>query len=460
MASSSKRNSAVRTQNTFCPEDGVCKHGFLIKSPPLQLFGSQNSWKRRFFILSKSSKGNYILKYLKGQNIKGSIAVDQIINVEVGISNSDIMEMVRKMFKCLPEQVMSISTGNRCYYLIGSSRQETEDWVAVISSVCREAKRGGFYPENQDLANPEIRSRPSSLPLFLNSVGTTSFLERQSYQEENGSSEDKNRPNSDPGLHQAQCDSPRGVCPSLDKNLGRSEEKLLSSDTDEDIKKDEEDYYQIPTNILAKCATEVSKPDPTAGSDVPVEEKPAQNPVKENIYMSMKSLKLLDESCQLMCRHDGLPSPPKCQDNNACPRDLEANRDLKFPESSTSQQPALQRRQNSLPLSVVQLSILLSRVRDETQLQKLDIFIPLAVVSYLKLTEAAGQICVSQWTGPCQLGCLFNHGDRIVAVNDLQPQDVEEAYFFISRSTRKEVKLTVCRIPHSDIFHVKGCSCS
>ncbi|KFV43116.1 Pleckstrin homology domain-containing family S member 1, partial [Tyto alba] len=66
---------------------------------------------------------------------------------------------------------------------------------------------------------------------------------------------------------------------------------------------------------------------------------------------------------------------------------------------------------------------------------------------------------VSQWTGPCQLGCLFNHGDHIVAVNDLQPQDVEEAYFFISRSIRKEVKLTVCRIPHSDIFHVKGCSC-
>ncbi|XP_032844413.2 pleckstrin homology domain-containing family S member 1 [Tyto alba] len=462
MASPSKRNSAVRTQNTFCPEDAVCKHGFLIKSPPLQLFGSQNSWKRRFFILSKTSKGNYILKYLKGQNIKGSIAVDQIINIEVGISNSEIMEMVRKMFKCLPEQVMSISTGNRCYYLIGSSRQETEDWVTVISSICREAKRGGCCPENRDLPNPEIRSRPSSLPLFLNSIGTTSFPERQSYQEESGSSEDKNRPNSDPGPHQAQCDSPRGVCPSLDQNLGKSEEKLLSSDTDEDIKKDEEDYYQTPTNILAKCATEVSKPDSTAGSDVPVQEKPVQsNPVKENIYMSMKSLKLLDESCQLTCRRDGLPSPPKCQENSTCPRDLEANRDLQFPEITTSQQPALQRRQNSLPLSVVQLSILLSRVTDETQLQKLDIFVSLADInSYLKLTEAAGQICVSQWTGPCQLGCLFNHGDHIVAVNDLQPQDVEEAYFFISRSIRKEVKLTVCRIPHSDIFHVKGCSCS
>ncbi|KAM6203329.1 pleckstrin homology domain-containing family S member 1 [Sarcoramphus papa] len=462
MASTSKRNSAVKIQNMFCPQGGVCKHGFLIKSPPLQLFGSQNSWKRRFFILSESSKGNYILKYLKGQNIKGSIAVDQIINIEVGISNSEVMETVRKMFKCLPEQVMSITTANRCYYLIGSSRQETEDWVTVISSVCKEAKRGGCCPQNRDLPNPEVRSRPSSLPLFLNSIDTTSFPERQSYHKGNGSSEDKNRPNSDPGPHQAQCDSPRGVFPSLDKNLGKSEENLLSSDTDQDIKKDEEDYYQTPSNILAKCTTEVSKPDPTAGSDVPVQEEPVQkNPVKDNVYMSMKSLRLLDESGQPMCRHDGLPPPPKCQDNSACPRDLAANRGLKFPESSTSQQPTLQRRQNSLPLSVVQLSILLSQVTDETQLQKLDIFVPLTDInSYLKLTEAAGHICISQWTGPCRLGCLFNHGDHIVAVNDLQPQGVEEACFFISRSTRKEVKLTVCRIPHSDIFHVKGCSCS
>ncbi|NXX18515.1 PKHS1 protein, partial [Podargus strigoides] len=332
-------------QNTSCPEGGVCKHGFLIKSPPLQLVSSQNSWKRRFFILSKSSKGNYILKYLKGQNIKGSIAVDQIISIEVGISKSEIMEMVKKMFKCLPEEVMSINTGNRCYYLIGSSRQETEDWVTVISSVCSEAKRGGCCSQS------------------------TYFFCIQ----ETGSSEDKNRPNSDPGPQQAQCDSPRGAVPSLvsrtnqtalglfslqkrllaDKNLGKSEENLLSSDTDEDIKKDEEDYYQTPSNILAKV-----------------------------VY-----------HCQLTCRCDGLPSPPKCQDKSACPRDLEANRDLNFPESSTSQQPVLQRRQNSLPLSVVQLSILLSQVTDETQLQKLDIFIPLAdISSYLNLTEAAGQI--------------------------------------------------------------------
>ncbi|KAM3666576.1 pleckstrin homology domain-containing family S member 1 isoform 1-T1 [Ammospiza maritima maritima] len=463
MASTNKRNSAVRIQNTFCPEGGVCKHGFLIKSPPVQLFSSQNSWKRRLFVLSKSSTGNYILKYLKGQHVKGSIAVDQIISIQVGISNAEIMETVRKMFKCLPEQVMSISTGNRCYYLIGDSRQEIDDWVTLISSVCREDTRSECCPQNQDLPNPEVRSRTSSLPLFLSSVDMASFPDRQSCQEENGSSEDKNRPYSDPGPHQAQCDSPRGVCPSLqDKILGGSEENLLLSDPDENMQKDEEDYYQTPSSVLAKCTTEVSRPDPTAEPDVPEQEKPEQNsPVKENIYMSMKSIKLLDETCQLTCRRDGLPSPPKCQSNSARPRDLGAEKGTKFPESNTSLQPTLQRRQSSLPLSVVHLSILLSQVTDEMQLQKLDIFVPLADINnYLKLTEAAGRICVSQWAGPLRLGCLFNHGDHVVAVNDLQPQGVEEAFFFISRSTRKEVKLTVCRIPHSDTFHAKGCSCS
>ncbi|NXA72033.1 PKHS1 protein, partial [Thryothorus ludovicianus] len=376
-------------QNTFCPEGGVCKHGFLIKSPPLQLFSSQNSWKRRLFVLSKSSSGNYILKYLKGQHTKGSIAVDQIISTEVGISNAEILETVRKMFKCLPEQVMSISTGNRCYYLIGNSRQEIEEWVTLISSISREDKRSGCCPQGEIAAKellgfcshkalckwPSKRKlNVGQAPLDLWSI----FMRSQIFFlciQENGSSEDKNRPYSDPGPHQAQCDSSRGVFPSLvsrinqralafllntnpsfqqDKVLGRSEENLLLSDPEENIKKEEEDYYQTPSNVLAK---------------------------------------VVNQLCQFTCRHDGLPSPPKYQNNSACPRDLEEDKDTNFPESNISLQPALQRRQNSLPLSVVHLSILLSQVTDEMQLQELDIFVPLADINnYLKLTEAAGRI--------------------------------------------------------------------
>ncbi|XP_012950142.1 pleckstrin homology domain-containing family S member 1 isoform X3 [Anas platyrhynchos] len=430
MASGSKKNSAVGAQKTFCSEGGICQHGFLIKSPPLQLLNSQKSWKRRFFILSKSSKGNYILKYLKGQSVKGSIPVDEIVKVEIGISSSEIMATVKKMFRCFLEEVMSITTGNRCYYLIGKSSLEIEDWVTAISSVMK-AKIDGHCPQNQNLANPEVKSRPWSLPLFLDSEDVTSSLERQSYLE--------------------------------GKTLRKSDENSLSSDSDEDIKKEVEAYYETPSNLLAKCITEVSKPEPTAVSHVPVPPKKTweRKPVKENVYVSMESLRLLDKSCQLTCGCDRPPTPPKRWASSTCPRDLEANRDPKLPESSTTQQFTLKGRHSSSPLSVVQLSVLLSQVTDETQLQVLDIFIPLADInSYLQLTEAVGQICVSQWTGPCHLGCLFNHGDRIVAVNDLHPQNLEEASLFISRSIRKEVKLTVCRIPHSDTFHVKGCSCS
>ncbi|XP_009666982.2 pleckstrin homology domain-containing family S member 1 isoform X1 [Struthio camelus] len=423
MASRNRRNS-TGTQNTFYHKDEVCKYGFLTKSPPLQLLNSQNSWKRRLFVLSKSSKGCYTLKYLKGQNVKGSIAVDQIVNIEIGISNSERMATVRKMFKCSPEEVISISTGDRSYYLIGRSREEIKDWVAEISSVWREAIGGGCPQEK-------------------------------------GPSEEKNRPNSDPGPYQSQYDSLRRVFPSQNKDLEKTKENPLSSDTDEDVKEEEEEYYKTPSNLLAKCNTEISQPDPTAEPNVPVQEKPVQkDPVKENVYMSMKAL-VLDDNHQLMCTSDGLPTPAKRQETSACPRDLVANGDLKLEESTTRQQPTLQKRQSSLPLSVVQLTILLSQITDETQLQKLDIFIPLTDINnYLTLTEAAGQICVSHWTGTYKLGCIFNHGDRIVAVNDLHPQNVEEVSLFISRSARKEVKLTVCRIPGSDIFHVKGCSCS
>ncbi|XP_010222663.1 PREDICTED: pleckstrin homology domain-containing family S member 1, partial [Tinamus guttatus] len=450
------------TQNILCSNGEVCKHGFFIKSPPLQLLSSQNSWKRRFFILSKSSKSFYTLKYLKGQSIKGSIAVDQIINIEVGISNSDRMAIVKKMFKCPPEEVMSISTGDRSYYLIGKCRQEIEEWVTEISSICKEVKGGGC-PQNQNFANPEVKSRPSSLPLFLTDAGMTNHLESQSIQKEKDHSEEKNRPNSDPGTHQTQGDSLGRAFPSLqNKNMGKTEENPLSSDTDEDIKEEDDDYYKTPSSLLAKCNTEISKPDPTAESNIPVQEKPVhKNAVKEHIYMSMKSLRVLDENHQLTCNSDGLLTLPKCQETNACPRDLVANRNIKLVESSTNQQSILQRKQNSLPLSVVQLTVLLGQVTDETQLQKLDIFIPLTdISSYLTLTEAAGQICVSHWTGPCRLGCIFNHGDHIVAVNDLHPKNVEEVSLFISRSTRKEVKLTLHRIPDSDIFHAEGCSCS
>ncbi|CAM4584068.1 unnamed protein product, partial [Lepidochelys olivacea] len=45
---------------------------------------------------------------------------------------------------------------------------------------------------------------------------------------------------------------------------------------------------------------------------------------------------------------------------------------------------------------------------------------------------------VSHWKGPSHLGCIFHHGDHIVAVNDLRTQSMDEVSLFISRSMRKK----------------------
>lgn len=49
---------------------------------------------------------------------------------------------------------------------------------------------------------------------------------------------------------------------------------------------------------------------------------------------------------------------------------------------------------------------------------------------------------VAQWEGPPRLGCIFCHGDHILAVNDLKPQNLEEVSLFLTRCNQKEVSPT------------------
>ncbi|MBV99647.1 Pleckstrin homology domain-containing family S member 1, partial [Eschrichtius robustus] len=100
-------------------------------------------------------------------------------------------------------------------------------------------------------------------------------------------------------------------------------------------------------------------------------------------------------------------------------------------------------------------------IPDEIQVEKLNVFLsPPDIINYLALKEAAGRICVAQWKGPPHLGCLFFHGDHLLAVNDLKPQSLEEFSLFLSRSIQREkVKLTIARIPNSEKFHAIACTC-
>nr|KAF6458205.1 pleckstrin homology domain containing S1 [Rousettus aegyptiacus] len=102
-----------------------------------------------------------------------------------------------------------------------------------------------------------------------------------------------------------------------------------------------------------------------------------------------------------------------------------------------------------------------NNIPDESQVEKLNLFLsPADIINYLGLVEAAGQICVAQWKGPPRLGCLFCHGDHLLAVNDLKPHNLEEVSLFLSRCIQREkIKLTIGRIPNSEKFHAIACTC-
>ncbi|XP_050814984.1 pleckstrin homology domain-containing family S member 1 isoform X3 [Gopherus flavomarginatus] len=426
MAFKYTRNS-TGNQGTFFQDDEVCKHGDFIKSPPPQLFTTQSSWKKRCFTLCKSSERCYTLKYLKGQQIKGFIAIDQISNIEIGISNYEKMTAVRKMFKCHPEEVLSINTESREYYLIGKDREQVEDWFTSLSSVRMKVKEDGRFAQVEDLAD------------------------------------DKKRPHSDPGSRglpeqQPRHSSPTRLLPSLNNNSEKTSINQLLLDSDENTRAEEEDYYASPSSILAQLESELSKSDPPVQSHNPMEN---EDHLCRKLYVSMKPL-LPEEKLQPTCRSDEFLTLPRSQENSIDLRNCEADgNQQQLTQSSTNKQLTQERKPNVSSLSVVQLSIIINNVTDDSQLQEVDICIPHAdVTSNLTLIEAAGQICVSHWKGPYRLGCIFHHGDHIVAVNDLRTQSIDEVSLFVSRSRRKEVKLTVRRIPDSDIFHIKGCSCS
>ncbi|XP_023959404.3 pleckstrin homology domain-containing family S member 1 [Chrysemys picta bellii] len=463
MAFKSTKNS-TGNQVTFFQEDEVCKHGDFIKSPPPQLFTTQSSWKKRGFTLCKSSERCYTLKYLKGQQIKGFIAIDQISNIEIGISNYEKMTAVRKMFKCHPEEVLSINTESRDYYLIAKDREQVEDWFTSLSLAHMEAKDDGCSAQNQNPSAQRSKGRSlSSPPAFDETVLSTHEEIPSDCGEVEDPADDKKRPHSDPGSRGLPKQRPRHslpapLLPSLNNNSEKTSISQLLLDSEENTGEEGEDYYASPSSILAQLDSELSTSDPPVQSHNPVEN---EDPLSRKLYVSMKPL-LPEEKPQPTCRSDEFLTLPRSQENSIDLRNCEADgNQQQLTQSSTNKQLTQERKPNVSSLSVVQLSIIINKITDDSQLQEVDICIPHAdVTSNLTLIEAAGQICVSHWKGPCRLGCIFHHGDHIVAVNDLRTQSIDEVSLFVSRSMRKEVKLTVRRIPDSDIFHIKGCSCS
>ncbi|XP_032735380.1 pleckstrin homology domain-containing family S member 1 isoform X4 [Lontra canadensis] len=405
----------------FYYENEVCKQDYFIKSPPPQLFFSASSWKRRFFILSKSGERSLRLSYYKDQHRRGSIEIDQNSSVEVGIHGQEKMQSVQKMFKCLPDEVMSIRTTNREYFLIGQDREKIKDWVSFVSSFCLGGETARHSPQEKFSLSGK---RPSSDPSPLLVPSSTSDAVGPTTPR-----------NSLPDMHLMEKNSP-----------GLRQAHLLHdflSETTEDT--EEESYYVSPKSILLELNTSVASND--SGESAKADSLDQFSETTENHYMSMKSYVFREMSHETADSNKESQALPEIQSGGLHLQEQDSQSDSCLPPANMEAQTVNDKKGN---------------IPDEGQVEQLNVFLsPSDIINYLTLTEAAGQICVAQWQGPPRLGCLFFHGDHLLAVNDLKPHGLDEASLFLSRSVQKEkIKLTIGRIPNSEKFHAVSCTCS
>ncbi|XP_007469681.1 PREDICTED: pleckstrin homology domain-containing family S member 1 [Lipotes vexillifer] len=431
-------------QFTSYYESEVCKQDYFIKSPPPQLFFSATSWKKRLFILSKSGGKGFNLSYYKDHHHRGSIEINQSSSVEVGIGNHEKMQSVWKMFKCHHDEVMSIRATNREYFLIGYDREKIKDWVSFLSSLCRNIKAADQNTEEKLSLGDR---RPSSVPIPLlgpsctpEAVSTTTarrslpdmhLMEKSSFLKEKISS----------GLREAHLPHD------------------FLSETAQDT--EEESHYINPRSILLELDNIIA----ASHSGEPIEPIGPGSPDRvskavECHYMSMKSCVFKETSHKSADSKEESQTLADILDGELHPQEQGSGTGSCLSPANTEAQITNDEK-GSASLSVVQLSILINNIPDEIQVEKLNVFLsPPDIKNYLALREAAGRICVAQWDGPPHLGCLFFHGDHLLAVNDLKPQSLEEVSLFLSRSIQGEkVKLTIARIPNSEKFHAIACTC-
>lgn len=418
-------------KRVFFYENGIYRQDFFIKSPPTQLFSSPASWKKRFFVLSKSGE-SYRLAYYKDHHHRGAIEIDGNSSVEIGIRNQEKMEAVQKMFKCQPTEVMSIRTTQREFFLIGHDREKIKDWVSIISSFCRGLKAAQRHPELERLSLDDrgYASGPSPLlspPSTSEAVGASS-------------------PRSN--LPDTQVTSP-GFKQSIPPHESFSETAQL---------KREESYYLSPRNVLLELDRIIAASERTEST-----EPGSAHEVTKRIevtYMSMKSC-VVKETPQKPAESKGEPQTPPETQNERLPLPEDASESVLYQTPGSIKARITPEKKAPASLTVLQLTVLINNISDESQVEKLNVFLtPTDIENYLVLTEAAGRICVSQWEGPPRLGCLFSHGDHLLAVNDLKPQNLGEVSLFLSRTIQKEkVKLTIGRIPNSEKFHGTYCAC-
>uniref|UniRef100_A0A2K5EKG4 Pleckstrin homology domain containing S1 n=1 Tax=Aotus nancymaae TaxID=37293 RepID=A0A2K5EKG4_AOTNA len=275
------------------------------------------------------------------------------------------MQSVQKMFKCHPDEVMSIRTTNREYFLIGHDREKIKDWVSIMSSFCRDIKATHQNTEEElSPGNKRTLFYPSPL------LGPSSTSEAVgSSSSRNGLQDVHLTEKSSPGLRQAHLQD-------------------LSSETTQDM--EEESHYLTPRSVLLELDNVIASSD--SGESIETDGPVQVSGRIEGHYVSMKSCFFKETSHESVDSSKEEPQTlPETQDGGLYLQEQGSGIDSCLAPADTEAQDTNDRK-GSASLTVVQLSILINQEPDhllpvtDINLEEVSLFLTRSIPEKIKLT--------------------------------------------------------------------------
>ncbi|XP_067286483.1 pleckstrin homology domain-containing family S member 1 isoform X1 [Pseudorasbora parva] len=143
--SGNKTDSIAQSHN----EADEVYSGYLCKSPPSSKMKIMKTWKRRFFVLTKTNDSSHELKYYKtterDRAIK-SIPVSTISLLYIRPESHSAFEWICKNFRCSASSVLFMKAEDptekvqREYFFIGDRSEEVDKWFKALSGVTKNIK--------------------------------------------------------------------------------------------------------------------------------------------------------------------------------------------------------------------------------------------------------------------------------------------------------------------------------
>ncbi|XP_056627618.1 pleckstrin homology domain-containing family S member 1 [Triplophysa dalaica] len=138
--------------------------GYLFKSPPTGLLRNMKSWKRRFFVLTKTGDSTHMLNYYRSDE-KDSLIKSIDVSTITKLLNAcptthPAHEWICKTFKCSSCCVLLMNTENpkekihREYFLIGENSAVADGWYTALLQLQKQP-RYFIHPAPLNMNDPK-----------------------------------------------------------------------------------------------------------------------------------------------------------------------------------------------------------------------------------------------------------------------------------------------------------------